>query len=94
MDFHSIRPVKFDQHLKPLTGIQCNRNGFGRLNLVVELGGNPLRLCLVKLGGNPPYSTKFDQQAYNVISIDFHPIRPVEFDWQAYNVISIDFHPI
>ena len=28
MDFHPIWPVKFDRHLKPLMGIQCNLNGF------------------------------------------------------------------
>ena len=52
--------VEFDRHLKPLTGIQCNLNGFRS----VKLGGNPLRLhCMpawsnwlnlvVELGGNP-----------------------------------------
>ena len=45
MDFHPIRPVEFDWHLKPLTGIQCNLNGFPP---------NSLGWCLVesvKLGG-------------------------------------------
>ena len=35
------------------------------------------------VNGFPPNSTR---QAYNVISMDFHPIRP--------DIISMDFHPI
>ena len=45
------------------------------------------------LNGFPPNSTR---QAYNVISMDFHPIQPLyltDSTRQAYNVISMDFHP-
>ena len=41
--------------------------------------------------------TDSTRQAYNVISMDLHPIRPpnmTDLTRQAYNAISMDFHPI
>ena len=67
---------------------------------LVKLGGNLLRWCPIR----PPNSTDLTRQAYNVIPMDFHPIRPpnslrwclVEFGiiCLIYLVDSMDFHPI
>ena len=86
--------TQFDQHLKPLTGIQCNLNGFPP-NLTTQFDQHlkPLtgRHIQCNLNGFPPNLTSrirlaskaFNRQAYNVISMDFHPIQPVEFDWHV-----------
>ena len=44
---------------------------------LVELGGNPFRWCLAKLGGNPLRWCLVELVKLGIISMDFHPIRPV-----------------
>ena len=104
MDLHPIQPVSkaFNRQCN-LNGLTPNLTGQIRLaskafNRQCNLNGFTPNSTGIYLNGFTPNSTDSTRQAYNVISMDLHPIRLVKFNQHLKpltgNVISMDLHPI